>query len=243
MKVIECNLRASRSFPFSSKVTGYNFIEIATLAMLKKKPLEYFKKQHYNTLDLDHVGVKASQFSFSRLKGADPVLGVEMASTGEVACFGDDMYEALLKAMISTGFRIPKKKILLSIGKIEDKAAFLESAQGLVNMGYELCATENTSRFLTENGINNTFLYKIRSDMKPNLMDVLGEKVIDLVINIPKNYSREEVTDGYLIRRKAIDFNIPLITNLQLAQYVVVALQRYKEEDLKIKEWGEYGES
>ncbi len=243
VKVIECNLRASRSFPFSSKVTGYNFIEIATLAMLKKKPLEYFKKQHYNTLDLDHVGVKASQFSFSRLKGADPVLGVEMASTGEVACFGDDMYEALLKAMISTGFRIPKKKILLSIGKIEDKAAFLESAQGLVNMGYELCATENTSRFLTENGINNTFLYKIRSDMKPNLMDVLGEKVIDLVINIPKNYSREEVTDGYLIRRKAIDFNIPLITNLQLAQYVVVALQRYKEEDLKIKEWGEYGES
>lgn len=242
VKVIECNLRASRSFPFSSKVTGYNFIEIATLAMLKKKPLEYFKKQHYNTLDLDHVGVKASQFSFSRLKGADPVLGVEMASTGEVACFGDDMYEALLKAMISTGFRIPKKKILLSIGKIEDKAAFLESAQSLVNMGYDLCATENTSRFLTENGITNTFLYKIRSDMKPNLLEVLGEKVIDLVINIPKNYSREEVTDGYLIRRKAIDFNIPLITNLQLAQNVVGALQRYKEEDLKIKEWSEYGE-
>ncbi len=242
VKVIECNLRASRSFPFSSKVTGYNFIEIATLAMLKKKPLEYFKKQHYNTLDLDHVGVKASQFSFSRLKGADPVLGVEMASTGEVACFGDDMYEALLKAMISTGFRIPKKRILLSIGKIEDKAAFLESAQQLVNMSYELYATENTSRFLTENGIANTFLYKIRSDMKPNLLDVLGQKIIDLVINIPKSYSREEVTDGYLIRRKAIDFNIPLITNLQLANSLIEALSRYKLEDLKIKEWGEYGE-
>jgi carbamoyl-phosphate synthase large subunit len=241
--VIECNLRASRSFPFSSKVTGYNFIEIATLAMLKKKPLEFFKKQNYKTLDLDHVGVKASQFSFSRLKGADPVLGVEMASTGEVACFGDDMYEALLKAMISTGFKIPGKKILLSIGRIEDKAAFLKSAQKLTDMGYELYATENTSRFLTENGITNTFLYKIRSDMKPNLLDVLGEKVIDLVINIPKNYSREEVTDGYLIRRKAIDFNIPLITNLQLAQNVVEALQRYGIDNLKIKEWSEYGES
>jgi carbamoyl-phosphate synthase large subunit len=189
------------------------------------------------------VGVKASQFSFSRLKGADPVLGVEMASTGEVACFGDDMYEALLKAMISTGFKIPGKKILLSIGRIEDKAAFLKSAQKLTDMGYELYATENTSRFLTENGITNTFLYKIRSDMKPNLLDVLGEKVIDLVINIPKNYSREEVTDGYLIRRKAIDFNIPLITNLQLAQNVVEALQRYGIDNLKIKEWSEYGES
>ncbi|MFO0780784.1 MAG: carbamoyl-phosphate synthase (glutamine-hydrolyzing) large subunit [Candidatus Gracilibacteria bacterium] len=241
VKVIECNLRASRSFPFSSKVTGYNFIEIATLAMLKKKPLEYFKQQHYNTLDLDHVGVKASQFSFSRLKGADPVLGVEMASTGEVACFGDDMYEALLKSMISTGFKIPKKKILLSIGRIEDKAAFLKSAQKLVAMGYELYATENTSRFLTENEIKNVFLYKIRSDMKPNLLDVLGEKIIDLVINIPKNYSREEVTDGYLIRRKAIDFNIPLLTNLQLAQHVVEALERYSMDDLKIKEWSEYG--
>jgi len=240
VKVIECNLRASRSFPFSSKVTGYNFVEIATLAMLKKKPLEYFKNQHYNTLDLDHVGVKASQFSFSRLKGADPVLGVEMASTGEVACFGDDMYEALLKAMISTGFRIPKKKILLSIGSIEDKAAFLKSAQQLVDMDYELYATENTSRFLTENGIKNTFLYKIRNKMQPNLLDVLGQKIIDLVINIPKSYSREEVTDGYLIRRKAIDFNIPLLTNLQLSQSVVEALQRYKMDDLKIKEWSEY---
>jgi carbamoyl-phosphate synthase large subunit len=243
VKVIECNLRASRSFPFSSKVTGYNFIEIATLAMLKKKPLEYFRSQHYNTLDLDHVGVKASQFSFSRLKGADPVLGVEMASTGEVACFGDDMYEALLKAMISTGFTIPKKSILLSIGKIEDKAAFLQYAQKLVEQGYDLYATENTSRFLTENEIKNTFLYKIRSNMKPNLLDVLGQKVIDLVINIPKNYSREEVTDGYLIRRKAIDFNIPLITNLQLAQCLVEALQRYKIDDLKIKDWSEYGQS
>ena len=166
-----------------------------------------------------------------------------MASTGEVACFGDDMYEALLKAMISTGFKIPKKKILLSIGKIEDKAAFLKSAQKLVDLGYELYATENTSRFLTENGIQNTFLYKIRSNMKPNLLDILGEKVIDFVVNIPKNYSREEVTDGYLIRRKAIDFNIPLLTNLQLAEAVVEALSRYKLEDLKPKEWAEYENS
>ncbi len=242
VKVIECNLRASRSFPFSSKVTGYNFIEIATLAMLKKKPLEYFKKKSYKTLDLDHVGVKASQFSFSRLKGADPVLGVEMASTGEVACFGDDMYEALLKAMISTGFTIPKKRILLSIGKIEDKAAFLKSTQSLVAMNYELYATENTSKFLSDNGIKNTLLYKIRSGKKPNILDVLGEKIIDLVINIPKNYSREEVTDGYLIRRKVIDFNIPLVTNLQLAQSLVEALQRYNIDGLKIKEWADYVE-
>jgi len=240
VKVIECNLRASRSFPFSSKVTGYNFIEIATQAMLKRKPLSYFLKQNYRTLDLDHVGVKASQFSFSRLKGADPVLGVEMASTGEVACFGDDMYEALLKAIISVGFKIPEKAILLSIGKIEDKAAFLKSAQQLNNMGYKLYATEGTSRFLDENGIQNIPLHKIRSNMKPNILDALGSRQIHLVINIPKNYSREEVTDGYLIRRKTIDFNIPLITNIQLAEALVEALQRYRIGDLKIKEWSEY---
>lgn len=240
IKVIECNLRASRSFPFSSKVTGYNFIEIATQAMLGKKNLAYFHKQNYKTLDLDHVGVKVSQFSFSRLKGADPVLGVEMASTGEVGCFGNDMYEAFLKAMLSVGFRIPKKNILLSIGKIEDKADFLPTAKLFVAMGYKLFATENTSKFLHENGMKNTLLHKIRGNLKPNLLDALSERKIDLVVNIPKNYSREEVTDGYLIRRKAIDFNIPLITNLQAAKLIAEALQRYKRDDLEIKEWKEY---
>jgi len=240
VKVIECNLRASRSFPFSSKVTGYNFIEIATQAMLGVKKLQYFKKQNYKTLDLDHVGVKAPQFSFSRLKGADPVSGVEMASTGEVACFGDDMYEAFLKAMISVGFTIPKKNVLVSIGKIEDKASFLPSARRLVNNGYVLFATDGTCAFLQENGIPVTALHKIRSGITPNILHALSEKQIDLVINVPKNYSREEVTDGYLIRRKAIDFNIPLVTNLQVAEVTVQALQLYKLGDLKIKEWGEY---
>lgn len=240
VKVIECNLRASRSFPFSSKVTGYNFIEIATQAMLGIKNLSYFKKQNYKTLDLDHVGVKAPQFSFARLKGADPVSGVEMTSTGEVACFGDDMYEAFLKAMISVGFTIPKKNVLVSIGKIEDKASFLPSARRLINNGYALFATEGTYAFLRENGIPATPLHKIRSGVTPNILSALSEKKIDLVINIPKNYSREEVTDGYLIRRKAIDFNIPLVTNLQVAEVTVQALQLYKLGDLKIKEWGEY---
>lgn len=241
VKVIECNLRASRSFPFSSKVTGYNFIEIATQAMLKTKNLAYFRTKRYQTLDLDHVGVKAPQFSFSRLKGADPVSGVEMASTGEVACFGDDMYEAFLKAMISVGFRMPKKNILVSIGKIEDKAGFLGSARKLVDSGYKLFATEGTSEFLTEHGVENTMLYKIRTKQEPNLLTAITEKKIDLVINLPKSYSREEVTDGYLIRRKAIDYNIPLLTNLQVAETVVQALQMYTQDDLKIKDWSEYG--
>lgn len=243
VKVIECNLRASRSFPFSSKVTGYNFIEIATEAMLKKRSLGYFRKQNYRTLDLDHVGVKAPQFSFSRLKGADPVSGVEMASTGEVACFGDDMYEAFLKSMISVGFTIPKKRILLSIGRIEDKADFLPSVRRLVGMGFEIFATEGTSEFLKEHDIHNTLLHKIRTGKKPNILEALTEKKIDLVINTTKNFSHEEITDGYLIRRKAIDYNIPLITNLQVAEIIVQALQLYKLDDLKIKEWSEYSEA
>ncbi len=240
IKVIECNLRASRSFPFSSKVTGYNFVEIATQAMLGAKNLAYFRKQNYKTLDLDHVAVKAPQFSFSRLKGADPVLGVEMASTGEVACFGNDLYEAFLKAMISVGFTLPKKRILLSIGRTEDKADFLPSARHLIDMGYELFATEGTSEFLKIQGIPNTMLHKIRSGKKPNVVDAISEKRIDLVLNIPKTYARDEITDGYLIRRKAIDYNIPLITNLQVAEVIVHALQLYKQDDLKIKSWDEY---
>lgn len=237
--VIECNLRASRSFPFSSKVTGYNFIEIATEAMLGKGA-KALKKTYYRTLDLDHVGVKAPQFSFSRLKGADPVLGVEMASTGEVACFGEDVYEAFLKAMISVGFTLPKKNILLSIGRVEDKADFLESAQKLKEMGYSLFATEGTANFLEENGVKAHMLHKIGENKTPNLDDYLRERSIDLVINIPRNYSHEEVTAGYKIRRRTIDTNIPLITNLQLARLITETISRYDVDDLKIKAWKEY---
>lgn len=241
VKVIECNLRASRSFPFSSKVTGYNFIEIATQAMLHKKSLTEFRKQNYQTLDLDYVGVKAPQFSFSRLKGADPVSGVEMASTGEVACFGNNMYEAFLKAMISAGFKLPKKNILISAGKIEDKADLLNAAGKLKELGFNIFATEGTSRFLAEHGVKNTMLHKISVNKKPNIAEAINTKKIDLVINIPKSYSREETTDGYLIRRKTIDHNIPLITNVQIAEVIVEALARREEQNLQIKKWADYG--
>jgi carbamoyl-phosphate synthase large subunit len=241
VKVIECNLRASRSFPFSSKVTGYNFIEIATEAMLHLHPVKYFREKNYKTLDLNYVGVKAPQFSFSRLKGADPVSGVEMASTGEVACFGDDLNEAFLKSMISVGFKIPKKSILLSIGRLEDKVDFLSAAVRFLAQGFKIYATENTSDFLKENGIPNHKLYKIFTKKEPNVLSAIGNHKIDLVINIPKNYNREEITDGYLIRRKTVDFNIPLITNLQVANLLSHALSQYKLDDLKIKEWSQYG--
>jgi carbamoyl-phosphate synthase large subunit len=238
--VIECNLRASRSFPFSSKVTGYNFIEIATQAMLGVA-----KKKDYRTVDLDHVGVKAPQFSFSRLKGADPVLGVEMASTGEVACFGADLHEAFLKAALATGFEIPrKKKVLLSIGKIEDKADFLPAARKLADMGYEFYATAGTADMLTENGLKATVVYKEGEEGSPNFIDVIKKDKVNWVINIPRNYSHEEVTLGYRIRRAAIDNNIPLTTNVQLARMLADALGKYGADveghDLKIAEWGEY---
>jgi len=235
IKVIECNLRSSRSFPFSSKITGYNFIDIAVKAMLGK-----VEKKEYQTLDLDHVGVKAPQFSFSRLKGADPVLGVEMASTGEVACYGDDLYEAFLKALISVGFVIPKKSILFSVGRLEDKVDMLKTVQQFQDMGYKIYATEGTSDFFKENGIENSKLYKIRTKKDPNLLDYLASKKLDLVIDIPKNYSREEVTDGYLIRRKSIDLNIPLITNVQVAKLMAEVLGKYKMGDLKIKDGKAY---
>ncbi len=242
IKVIECNLRASRSFPFASKVTGYNFIDIATRAMLGEKSVLDLLVNKPRTLDLDYVGVKVPQFSFPRLKGADPVLGVEMASTGEVACFGDDLHEALLKAMISVGFALPKKNILVSIGRTEDKADFLPAARQFVKMGYTLYGTEGTAEFLKSNGVEVVELHKIQSKKSPNLLEALTSHGIDLVINIPKNYNRQEVTDGYLIRRKAIDLNIPLITNTQVAKIMAEALGRYKLDDLKIKSWKEYGE-
>ncbi|MBT4384515.1 carbamoyl-phosphate synthase (glutamine-hydrolyzing) large subunit [Candidatus Peregrinibacteria bacterium] len=236
IKVIECNLRSSRSFPFSSKVTGYNFIEIATEAMLGKA-----KKQAYRTVDLDHVGVKAPQLSFSRLKGADPVLSVEMASTGEVACFGDDLHEAFLKAMISTGFKIPKeKRVLISIGKIEDKADFLQAARKLELMGYKLHATSGTADLFRENGIKVSTVHKADSGEKPDFAEVIANGKVDWVINIPRNYSHEEMTTGYAIRRLTIDNNIPLTTNVQVAKLMVDTLEHYGEEDLKIEPWCNY---
>ncbi|MBN1494684.1 carbamoyl-phosphate synthase (glutamine-hydrolyzing) large subunit [Candidatus Peregrinibacteria bacterium] len=240
VKVIECNLRASRSFPFSSKVTGYNFIEIATKAMLDKKADASLYKEDYKTLDLDYVGLKAPQFSFSRLHGADPVLGVEMASTGEVATFGKNIEAAFLKSMIAVGFTMPKKNILLSIGRIEDKANFLVSAKALKKMGFELFATEGTSDFLNDNGVKNMKLYKVSTGKSPNIIDYIAEKKLDLVIDIPKNYTRQEITDGYIIRRKTIDTNIPLLTNLQVAKLLTNALKQYTIEDLEIKSWDEY---
>lgn len=235
IKVIECNLRSSRSFPFSSKVTGYNFIEIATEAMLG-----IAKKGVYKTLDLDHVGVKAPQFSFSRLKGADPVLGVEMASTGEVACFGDDLYEAFLKAMISTGFEIPNKNILISIGKTEDKADFLAAARKLVQNGFNLYATRGTAEFFSANEVPSTPVYKVGSEESPNIAEIIKKDKVDWVINIPRNYSHEEMTMGYALRRLTIDHNIPLTTNVQLAKLMVDTLERYKLEDLAIEPWSTY---
>lgn len=240
VKVIECNLRASRSFPFVSKVTGVNFIDVATCAMLSLPELAVYKKKKFHTLELDYVGVKAPQFSFSRLKGADPVLGVEMASTGEVACFGADLSEALLKAMISVGFTLPKKNICLTIGRIEDKAAFLPAAKQLAKLGFTLFGTDGTAAFLNENGVKTQILYKARSGKKPNIIDALMEKKLDLVIDIPKTYARDETTDGYLIRRRAIDSNIPLITNVQIARALVDALEKYSLETLSIKPWSAY---
>ena len=240
VKVIECNLRASRSFPFASKVTGYNFIEIATKAMLNLKNDPALTNKDYKTLDLDHVGVKAPQFSFSRLHGADPVLGVEMASTGEVACFGETLQAAFLKAMISVGFKLPKKNILLTIGRLEDKVDFLASARHLNDLGYTLFATKGTSEFLRQNGIKNTLVNKVQTKEGPNILDYITKKKVDLVIDIPKNYTRQEITDGYMIRRNAIDMNVPLITNIQVAKLIVDVLGKYTIDDLEIKSWDEY---
>jgi len=245
--VIECNLRSSRSFPFSSKVTGYNFIEIATASMLKKSLGKIsrhaeglLKDKGYKTIDLDHVGVKAPQFSFPRLKGADPVLGVEMASTGEVGCFGDDLYEAFLKSMISVGFALPKKGILFSIGGVEAKADTLPAIRKFSEMGFEIYGTEGTADFLKEQGVKCKKVCKISSENSPSVLDAMTGGDVDLIVNIPNNYSRTSVTDGYLIRRKSVDLNIPLITNVQVAGIVAEALTRYGVEDLKIASVDEY---
>jgi len=236
VQVIECNLRASRSFPFCSKVFKHNFIDLATRAMLNGSAL----KVERSSLDLDYVGVKAAQFSYSRLKGADPVLGVEMASTGEVACLGSDAHDAFLKAFISAGFKIPKQNILLSTGSITDKAEFLESARKLQQLGYTLYASEGTAKFLIENSLPVQLLFWPLDERKPNILDYLKENKIDLVVNIPKNNKREELTNGYLIRRTAVDFEVPLITDIKIAKQMVEALEFYRQYGLEIKAWDEY---
>ncbi|MFH1284773.1 MAG: carbamoyl-phosphate synthase (glutamine-hydrolyzing) large subunit [Candidatus Peregrinibacteria bacterium] len=245
--VIECNLRSSRSFPFSSKVTGYNFIEIATESMLAASTGKFTKKgkyllnhDGYKTLDLDHVGVKAPQFSFPRLKGADPVLGVEMASTGEVACFGEDLYEAFLKSMISVGFELPKKGILFSVGGMEAKVDLLPTAKKFAEMGFKIFATEGTSDFFNLQGVKCQKLHKISTNKKPNILDAMMKREFDLIVNIPKHYSRPNVTDGYLIRRRSVDLNIPLVTNVQVAKIVAEALKLYGLDDLKVEPWDFY---
>jgi carbamoyl-phosphate synthase large subunit len=236
VKVIECNLRASRSFPFVSKVTKNNFIDLATRVIMGKK----ISESDIAPFDLDYVGVKSPQFSFTRLKGSDPVLGVEMASTGEVACLGDDFEEAFLKSLLSIGFQIPKKSILLSTGSFPSKTAFLEETRVLSDLGYKFYATGGTAKFMREHEIEVQELHWPLEKKEPNALTYLAEGKIDLVINIPKNAERPELTNGYLIRRKAVDHNIPLITNLQLAKGFVKALQSKEVEDLKIKSWDEY---
>ncbi len=233
--VIELNLRASRSFPFVSKVTGYNFVELATKVMLGEKLSGDFK-----TLDLDYVGVKAPQFSFSRIKGADPRLRVEMSSTGEVACFGDDLQEAYLKAVLATGFKSPKKSVLLTIGGEENKLDIISSAKKLSNLSFKIYATEHTHEFLSAHDIKNTRVFKIPEKQHPSILDLLRSGDIDLVINISESKSTSGETDGFIIRRNCIDLGIPLITNLQAAELLVSALNSKKMEDLEIKSWDEY---
>ncbi|WP_270766924.1 carbamoyl-phosphate synthase (glutamine-hydrolyzing) large subunit [Segatella buccae] len=235
--VIECNLRASRSFPFVSKVLKINLIELATRVMLGL-PVE---KPNKNLFDLDYVGIKASQFSFNRLQKADPVLGVDMSSTGEVGCLGDDSNQALLKSMLSVGYRIPKKTVLLSTGGAKQKAELLDAAKTLVAHGYKLYATGGSSNYLADNGVENTRVYWPSDEGKhPQALDMLHNKEIDMVVNIPKNLTVHELTNGYKIRRAAIDLNVPLITNSRLACAFINAFCSLSLEDIDIKAWGEY---
>lgn len=237
IKVIECNLRASRSFPFVSKVLKINFIDLATKVMLGI-PVE---KPAKNAFDLDYVGIKASQFSFSRLQGADPVLGVDMSSTGEVGCLGIDTSEALMKSMLSVGLRVPSKGVLLSTGTAKQKAAMLEAAQQLNRCGYRIYATGGTHRFLNDNGVPALRVYwPSEADMHPQALQLLHDREIDLVVNIPKNLTPAELTNGHKIRRTAIDLNIPLLTNARLASAFINAFTTLSLDDIEIKPWDEY---
>ena len=237
IKVIECNLRASRSFPFVSKVLKINFIELATRIMLGQR----VEKPNKSAFDLDYVGIKASQFSFARLQKADPVLGVDMMSTGEVGCLGDDTNEAVLKSMLSVGYRIPERSVLLSTGGYKQKVDMLDAAQLLHNKGYALYATQGTHDMLAENGIPSTLVFWPTDEGKqPQALDLLHERKIDMVVNINKNLTAGELTNGYRLRRAAIDLNIPLLTNARLASAFITAFCTLPIEDLQIKSWAEY---
>ncbi|MCU4154845.1 carbamoyl-phosphate synthase (glutamine-hydrolyzing) large subunit [Carboxylicivirga sp. A043] len=236
IKVIECNLRASRSFPFVSKVLKVNLIDLATRAMLGL-PVEKLTKSSF---ELDYVGIKAPQFSFARLAKADPVLGVDMSSTGEVGCIGDSYYDAVLQSMLSVGYRVPEKNILISSGPARSKLELLQSARMLKERGYNLFATGGTHKFFAENGVETTLLYWPNENQQPNTVDYIREKKIDLVINIPKNLSKDELKNGYSIRRDAIDFNIPLITNARLASAFIYSFCKLDMDKISIKHWDEY---
>ena len=236
IKVIECNLRASRSFPFVSKVLKINFIELATKVMLGL-PVE---KPEKNLFDLDYVGIKASQFSFNRLQKADPVLGVDMASTGEVGCIGDDTSCAVLKAMLSVGYRIPEKNVLMSTGTLKQNVDLLQAARALKAKGYNIFATGGSSKFLAENGVENTRVYWPSEEGQPQALEMLHKKEIDMVVNIPRDLTPTELENGYKIRRAAVDLNIPLVTNARLASAFSKAFCSMSIDDIAIKSWDEY---
>ncbi len=236
IKVIECNLRASRSFPFVSKVLKIDFIELATMIMLGLE----VEKPHKSAFDLDYIGVKAPQFSFTRLHKADPVIGVDMASTGEVGCIGEDFYEAILKSMLSVGYKLPEKGILLSSGPPRSKVELLNSVRLMQEKGFTLYATRGTQQFLQANGVEAFVAHWPDESKKPNTLDLIRNKVVDLVINIPKNLSKTELNNDYLIRRNAVDFNIPLITNARLANAFLTAVCKMNINDIAIKSWDEY---
>ncbi len=234
--VIECNLRASRSFPFASKVFKVNFIELATRAIMNCE----IKKVDASVFELDYVGVKAPQFSFTRLDGADPVLGVEMSSTGEVGCIGSDFEDAFFKALLSVGLRLPIRRVLLSTGPVEHKAAFLQSTRDLEAVGVKLFGTQGTAAFMGESGIRVTSVHWPLDKGSPNALDLIREGKVDLVVNIPKNASEKELANDYSIRRAAVDHGVPLITNIQLAQRLAKALCRKSLETLEVRSWQEY---
>ena len=236
IKVIECNLRASRSFPFVSKVLKSNLIELATNVMLGLP----YQTPEKSIFEIDHIGIKASQFSFSRLAKADPILGVDMSSTGEVGCIGDSYYDAVLKAMLSVGYRIPKGNVMVSSGPIRDKVELLNSCRMMVERGLNLYATKGTCDFLTANGLPVTMLHWPDENKTPNVLDYIKNKQFDLVINIPKDLTQNELANDYTIRRSAIDYNIPLVTNARLASAFVYAFTKLDVDKLEIKSWGEY---
>ncbi len=236
IKVIECNLRASRSFPFVSKVLKINFIELATKVMLEMK----VEKPEKSAFDLDYVGIKAPQFSFTRLQKADPVLGVDMASTGEVGAIGANFDDALLTSMLAVGYRIPEKNIMVSSGGTKSKVDLLDACRLLQQHGYNLFATGGTQKFLEENGVDSTYVAWPDEESELKVNDLIAERKFDLIINIPKNLTERELTNGYKIRRGAIDYNIPLITNARLASAFIKAFCRISQDDIAIKHWGEY---